>query len=62
MNTAKERAQELLEETRRRQEEEKNTGKTLLEKMFPKAGKTFKINPLIEELILKDPDRLDRLC
>ena len=61
MNTAKERAEELLEETRRRQEEEKNTGKKLLEKMFPKAGKIFKINPLIEELLLKDPDRLDSL-
>ena len=61
MSTAKERAEELLEQTRRRQEEEKNTGKTLLEKMFPKAGKNFKINPLLEELLLKDPDRLDSL-
>ena len=61
MNTAKERAEELFEETRRRQEDVKNIGQTLLEKVFPKEGKTFKLNPLLEELLLKDADRLDSL-
>jgi len=61
MITAKERAEELFAETRRREEKAKNTGQTLLEKMFPKEGKNFKINPLLEELLLKDADRLDSL-
>jgi len=58
---AKEKAQQLVDQVIKREKKAKNTGESLLEKIFKEDNNNLKINPIVEELLLKDPKRLEEL-
>lgn len=59
---AKERAIELLEQVTKREEKAKREGEELLARVFPKdTNNRLKINPVLEELLLTDPKKLEQL-
>lgn len=60
VSNAKEKAVKLAREVREREQKAKDKGQELLEGLFSKE-ETNKLNPLVEELLLKEPERLECL-
>jgi hypothetical protein len=58
---AKEKAQQLVDQVIKREEKAKDSGEALIDKIFKEDNNKLKINPIVEELLLKDPKRLEEL-